>query len=231
MIAPIWRYRPKIHFRGAQELLDKQELGAIYAHELWHSLPEDRHWRVIAGFIGGCTVPTVVIVLLKIETQSTLVLFSLLIASAVAAALIQERMLARSEQLADAQAIKFVGEIPLMSAKLKLYKASHEKRGLTPEEEGQSQEQLLAKYLAGLGGRGAILRLLVPQGAVSLGARPSAGGQFEWLTVEGDFVLSLIDSRRTVEEVCKAAKAQRDWEEFVTCRLLHQFKKRGVIGT
>ncbi|MBI1904421.1 MAG: M48 family metalloprotease [Planctomycetia bacterium] len=244
--AGAWVAAP-FHFRGPllafspglQRVLEKEELTAIIAHEMHHLTWADRVSRFAAGLIGGCTAPVVALVLLRTGGPATLAKLGVVLAASAVGAIMQSRMLQQSERRADATAAELVGSAEVVKrAHAKIRRANREVWGLGAEEIGRSRDELYSKYLADLGGLQAVprrqprldeidrttdehtLQVLIERESVLL-----------QLSVGGEFIISLVDGRRTVEAILKQAQTERGFTEFEVCRALHQLKSGDLITT
>jgi hypothetical protein len=203
------------------------------AHEFGHTTAPDRIWRVVGGTVGACTVPVIVGALLARGGVADPILFFALALGSAIPALLQHWSLQLSERRADRFALATLGReacVHLLSAKIKLLALAQEQRGLYPEERGKSAGDLQASYLKALGGMTAAPRRLVSPRKLSR-ATPIGNDTWEWLTLEGRFVVRLVDGRRTIAEIVRRARATTSLDEFATIRLLYQLMKRGLISS
>jgi Zn-dependent protease with chaperone function len=219
VIAPFSAKPALLFSESLLSILEKPELEALIAHEFWHLTLRDRVWRLAAGWIGGCGPALLASFWLRKSGPASLSRFAAIAAVGFVASIIQSQMLQRSEYFADSEAAKLLGTSePLISAILKLERAANESWGLYPEEIDRPRTELMKEYLSDLGGREAVARQVSEQ-------------DLQNLSLLGQFVLSLIDGKRTIGDIFSEATTQKHLDEFFTCRIIHQLKVSGVIKT
>lgn len=234
---------PMIIFTGGiSQVLDGDELKAIFAHEMFHLSMKDRVSRFVAGLIGGCAPVIIAGLLLRLSGPASLPKLGLVVLTAIVSSFVQHCILLHSELSADAESVRLTGSAEVLKrAHDKLRRSNQHVWGLGDDEIGKPEAELHTKYVAELGGKQSVLRLWShSQPTDSIDSKPSNQDIQEvierqiamlQLSEVGSFIISLVDGKCTVEDVCKKAQAERGLTDFEVVRILQQLRKSGLIMT